>query len=58
MLIFKGAGSWLWPLLLLAGRWQILAWAVALAASVALVTLPWARHGHLGHLHWLATPSY
>ncbi len=41
MLIFKSAGSWLWPLLLLTGRWRILAWAVALAVGVALVTLPW-----------------
>jgi hypothetical protein len=41
MLIFKSAGSWLWPLLLLTGRWRILAWAVALAVGIALVTLPW-----------------
>jgi hypothetical protein len=41
MLMFKSAGSWLWPQLLLAGRWCALAWAVVLAAGVALITLPW-----------------
>ncbi|HET9220998.1 MAG TPA: glycosyltransferase 87 family protein, partial [Roseiflexaceae bacterium] len=49
MLILKTAGAWLWPLLLLAGRWRALAFALMFAAAVALVSLPW-----IGVAGWLA----
>jgi hypothetical protein len=49
MLILKTAGAWLWPLLLLAGRWRALAYAALLAASIALASLPW-----IGAASWLA----
>jgi hypothetical protein len=40
MLALKFAGAWLWPLLLLAGRWRALAWAGMCAAGLALISLP------------------
>ena len=40
MLALKFAGAWLWPLLLLAGRWRALAWAGVFAAGIALISLP------------------
>ncbi|HET9223256.1 MAG TPA: glycosyltransferase 87 family protein, partial [Roseiflexaceae bacterium] len=49
MLILKTAGAWLWPLLLLAGRWRALAFALMFAAAVALISLPW-----IGVAGWLA----
>ncbi len=41
MLVLKTGAAWLWPLLLLGGRWRSLLWAAAISAGVALVTLPW-----------------
>jgi hypothetical protein len=41
VLIVKTALVWLWPLLFLARRWWLLFSAVATAAAVALLTLPW-----------------
>jgi hypothetical protein len=49
MLILKTAGAWLWPLLLLAGRWRALVCAALLAGGIALVSLPW-----IGPASWLA----
>jgi hypothetical protein len=40
MLALKFAGFWLWPPLLVAGRWRALAWAGAFAAGFALISLP------------------
>jgi Glycosyltransferase family 87 len=40
MLILKVAGIWLWPLLLVAGRWRVLGWAGVFAAGLALISLP------------------
>jgi hypothetical protein len=40
MLALKIAGSWLWPLLLIAGRWRALAWAGLFALAVVLASLP------------------
>jgi hypothetical protein len=40
MLVLKTAGAWLWPLLLVAGRWRALAWAALVAGGLALVSLP------------------
>ncbi|MGB3061604.1 MAG: glycosyltransferase family 87 protein, partial [Anaerolineae bacterium] len=39
LLIFKTAVIWLWPLLALARRWQILLWGGITAAAVALLSL-------------------
>jgi Glycosyltransferase family 87 len=56
MLMLKSAGSWLWPLLLLAGRWRILAWAVALAIVLGLAALPWVGPGAwASYIGWLPT---
>jgi alpha-1,2-mannosyltransferase len=59
MLILKTAGAWLWPLLLLAGRWRALVCAGALAASLALASLPWIGmagwSAYIGRLPELAT---
>jgi Glycosyltransferase family 87 len=49
MLTLKTAGAWLWPLLLLAGRWRALACAAALGAALALASLPW-----IGVVSWQA----
>jgi hypothetical protein len=40
MLALKFAGAWLWPLLLLAGRWRAVAWAGLFAVSSMLISLP------------------
>jgi glycosyl transferase family 87 len=40
MLALKFAGVWLWPLLLVAGRWRALAWAGVFGAGLALISLP------------------
>jgi hypothetical protein len=40
MLVLKFAGTWLWPLLLVAGRWRVLAWAGAYGAGLVLISLP------------------
>jgi len=40
MLVLKCAGTWLWPLLLIAGRWRALAWAGVFGAGLALISLP------------------
>ena len=50
LLIFKTAVIWLWPLLALARRWQILLWGGITAAAVALLSLfyfglaPWRAY--------------
>ena len=40
MLVIKSAAVWLWPLLLLGGRWRAILWGILVAAAVAVVTLP------------------
>jgi Glycosyltransferase family 87 len=40
LLILKSAGVWLWPLLLLTGRWRMLFWGAVTAIAVALASLP------------------
>ena len=40
VLALKFAGAWLWPLLLVAGRWRVLAWAGVFVAGLALISLP------------------
>jgi hypothetical protein len=40
MLALKFAGAWLWPPLLIAGRWRALAWAGVCVAAIALISLP------------------
>ncbi|MBI3732988.1 MAG: DUF2029 domain-containing protein, partial [Chloroflexi bacterium] len=49
LLVFKLAGLWLWPLLVVERRWRALAWGAATALAVCVVSLPW-----LGIEAWLA----
>jgi hypothetical protein len=41
MLVFKTAGVWLWPLLLLSRRWRVLLGAVATALIAVFLASPW-----------------
>lgn len=41
MLLFKLAGLFLWPLLLVQRRWRALLWSGGVSLGLVLVTLPW-----------------
>jgi hypothetical protein len=55
VLLFKSAGTMLWPVLAIAGRWRLLTWASLIIAVTVVVSWPFVgADGWLAYLHAVA----